>query len=60
MAVVRPADAALIGPLPWELPYAAPVALKGQKEKEKRKEDEKISAGSATQSTCSVWAAPGD
>ena len=40
VAVVRPADAALIGPLPWELPYAAPVALKGKKEKEKRKRKE--------------------
>ena len=31
----RLAAAALIGPLAWELPYAAGAALKGQKKREK-------------------------
>ena len=34
----RPAAAAPIGPLAWELPYAAGMALKRQKKKKKRKE----------------------
>ena len=33
---LRPATVALIGPLTWELPYAAGAALKSKK-KEKRK-----------------------
>ena len=33
----RPAAAAPIGPLAWEPPYAAGVALKGQKTKKKKK-----------------------
>ena len=33
----RPAAVALIGPLAWEPPYAAGVALKGQKTKKERK-----------------------
>ena len=32
----RLAAIALIQPLAWELPYAAPAALKGKKEKEKK------------------------
>ena len=33
----RPAAAALIQPLSWELPYAAGVALKSKKKKKKKK-----------------------
>ena len=32
----KPAAAALIQPLAWELPYAAHVALKSKNEKEKK------------------------
>ena len=32
----RLAATALIGPLAWELPYAAGAALKGQKQKQKQ------------------------
>ena len=32
----RPAAIAPIRPLPWELPYATPVALKNKKEKRDR------------------------
>ena len=35
----RPAAAAPIGPLAWEPPYAASVALKRQKKKKKRMND---------------------
>ena len=34
----RMAATALIGPLAWEPPYAADVALKGQKTKKKKKD----------------------
>jgi len=37
----RPAVAAPIGPLAWELPYAAGVALKRKKEKERKREKER-------------------
>ena len=37
----RPAAAAPIGPLAWELPYAAGTALKGQKTKKKKKKKKK-------------------
>ena len=34
----KPAAAALICPVAWELPYASPVALKKKKKKKKEKE----------------------
>ena len=37
MAVARLAAMAPIQPLAWELPYAEGVALKGQKEKKRKK-----------------------
>jgi len=42
----RPAAAALIGPLAWELPHAAGVALKGKKKEKgkKRKENTQFSS----------------
>ena len=39
-AVARLAAAAPIGPLAWELPYAAGVALKRKKKKNERKSKE--------------------
>ena len=36
----RPAAVASIGPLTWEPPYAAGVALKGQKDKRERERKE--------------------
>ena len=36
----RPAAAAPIGPLAWELPYAAGMALKSTKERKKERERE--------------------
>ena len=40
-----PAAAALIGPLAWELPYPAGVAIKRKKKKKKRKEKERKNRG---------------
>ena len=37
----RPAAIAPIQPLAWELPYAAGMALKGQKTKDKKKKNKK-------------------
>ena len=36
----RPTAAALIPPLPWELPYAMGVNLKSKKKKKKKEEEE--------------------
>ena len=36
----KPAAAALIGPLAWELPYAAGMTLKRQKKEEEEEEED--------------------
>ena len=41
VAVHRPAAAAAVQPLAWELPYAASAALKIQKKKKKKKKKKK-------------------
>ena len=38
----RPAATAPLGPLAWELPYAAGEALKGQKTEKKKKKSQEI------------------
>jgi len=38
----RPAAAAPIGPLAWELPYATGVALKSKKQKKKKRKKKKV------------------
>ena len=44
------AAAAPIGPLAWELPYAAGVALKRQQKKEKRKKEKSLPGTQSSES----------
>ena len=57
----RPAATTPIGPLAWELPYAAGAALKRQKKKKEKKKLSKIEVGFLISSLplevlrCSIW-----